>query len=184
MSPDLRKRRSTHTPHPANTAHTFKQKPHLLNWDHLPDWRKDNEYIRTGYRPLSNSYLTSFWSCFHLHNETGNIYSHLLAMMWMLVLPLFLYPYAKIHYPSAGLDDWIIFGGFFLGGGVCFGLSTVYHVCANHSRGVHDVWHRLDLLGEVDLWLETVSKMVFRLSVKGRLWLFPISKCAVDQGLC
>lgn len=47
--------------------------------------------------------------------------------MWMIPLPVVLYPYAKEHYPKANADDWIVLGLFFLGGAVYFGLSTIYH---------------------------------------------------------
>ena len=119
----------------------------LLTWDELPSWSRDNSYIKTGYGTPSNSYISSFRSCFNIHNETGNIYTHFLATLWMMVLPIFFYPYAKRHYPDANADDWIIFGLFFLGGTLCFSLSTAYHVLASHSRAVHDIFHRLDLFG-------------------------------------
>jgi hypothetical protein len=119
----------------------------LLRWDDLPAWAKDNEYIHTGFRPFTRSYLECFMSCFYIHNETGNIYSHLLATLWMIALPVMYYTYAKEHYPEANIDDWIVFGLFFLGGALCFGLSTAYHVVSNHSHAVHDVYLRLDLLG-------------------------------------
>lgn len=121
--------------------------PSLLTWHGLTEWTKDNEYIETGYRPISNSYLDCIRSCTYLHNETGNVHSHLLATIWMIVLSAYFYPYAKTHYPNAGKDDWIIFGLYFLGGAVCFGLSTAYHVFSNHSHAVHDLYHQLDLLG-------------------------------------
>ena len=121
--------------------------PHLLKYDELPVWAQDNSYIHSHFRPSTHSYKDCLRSCFYMHNETGNIYSHLLATIWMIVLPIFLYPYAKAHYPSADVDDWIVLGLFFLGGALCFGLSTVYHVFSSHSHAVHDVYLRLDLLG-------------------------------------
>jgi adiponectin receptor len=68
-----------------------EEKP-LIGWDDLPDWSKDNEYIHAGFRPISNSYWKCFQSCFYAHNETGNIYTHLLATLWMITLPIALYP--------------------------------------------------------------------------------------------
>ena len=121
--------------------------PALLTWHQLPEWAKDNEYIHTGFRPISNSYLQSIKSCFYIHNESGNIYSHLLATIWMLVLPIYFYSFARKHYKDAGTDDWIIFGLYFLGGTICFALSTGYRAVSNHSHAVHDVYLRLDLLG-------------------------------------
>lgn len=63
----------------------------LLDWDDLPAWAKDNEYIHTGFRPLTGSYLDCFMGCFYVHNETANIYSHLLATLWMIALPIMCY---------------------------------------------------------------------------------------------
>jgi adiponectin receptor len=40
----------------------------LWAWDELPDWRKDNAFIHTGYRPTSNSYRGSFGSIFSIHS--------------------------------------------------------------------------------------------------------------------
>ncbi len=119
----------------------------FLLWDELPEWSQDNEFIHSGFRPISNSYWDCFRSCFYVHNETGNILSHLLATLWMIALPIYFYPYAKEHYPSANSDDWTLFGLFFLGGALCFALSTSYHALSNHSHTVHDFCHRLDFLG-------------------------------------
>lgn len=41
----------------------------LWAWDELPDWRKDNAFIHTGYRPTSNSYRLSFGSIFSIHSK-------------------------------------------------------------------------------------------------------------------
>lgn len=46
-----------------------------------------------------------------------------------------------------------------LGGALFFRLSTVYHTLANHSREVHGVGYRLDLLDEVRSWLDILSSM-------------------------
>ncbi|CAD6590166.1 MAG: hypothetical protein ASARMPRED_004598 [Alectoria sarmentosa] len=140
---------------PPTTPPPAKKKPKakavgfsLLSFSDLPSWSKDNEYITTGFRPVSNSYLESFRSCLYLHNETGSIYSHLLATVWMASLPAYFYPYARTQYAGAANgDDWVVFGIFFLGSALCFGFSTLYHVVANHSHAVHDVYHRVDMLG-------------------------------------
>ena len=112
-----------------------------------PDWYRDNDFIHTGYRPISYSYLGSLRSLFYIHNETGNIYSHLAAATWMLVLPSIYYPYAKAAYPTANSDDWAVLGLFFLGGCLCYCCSVAYHVFSNHSHRIHDVCLRIDLFG-------------------------------------
>lgn len=45
----------------------------------LPDWLKDNEYLKTGHRLPLNSFQACFKSVFRIHTETGNIWTHLLG---------------------------------------------------------------------------------------------------------
>lgn len=146
--------RHRHPPSPSitpetapSTPHPTIQSTHLLKYTDLPPWAQDNSYIHTHFRASTSSYKDCLRSCFYIHNETGNIYSHFLATLWMMFLPIILFPNAKEYYPSADGDDWIVLGLFFLGGAICFGLSTVYHVFGSHSHAVHDVYLRLDLLG-------------------------------------
>lgn len=47
-------------------------------YSHLPPELQDNEYITTGYR-VEMSYWESIKSLFGLHNETGNIWTHLIG---------------------------------------------------------------------------------------------------------
>ena len=174
MASDLRKRRSAQ-PNADKvsitvTGDSIAGQGRFLKWDDLLEWSKDNEYIRTGFRSISGSYLESLRSCFYIHNESGNIYSHFVATLWMITLPAIYYPFAKTHYSKANADDWIVFGLYFLGGALCFGLSTAYHTFSNHSREVHDIYHRLDLLG-----ISTVTAGCFP---PGMWYTFPCSSRA------
>ena len=147
MLSDLRQRQSTLSSSPISPPKKSIIHRSLLSWEDIPEWSKNNEFIKTGFRPTSNSYVDSFRSCLYIHNETGNIYSHFLAMVWMIALPILYYPYVRHNYPDANSDDWMVLGLFFLGGTLCFGLSTAYYILSNHSHTIHDVYHRLDLLG-------------------------------------
>lgn len=53
----------------------------LLNKDEIPLWMSDNPYIYTGFRSIQYSYLGCVRSLFYIHNETGNIMSHLVATL-------------------------------------------------------------------------------------------------------
>lgn len=119
----------------------------LLLFDELPEWAKDNEHILTGWRPETNSYLECVKSMCYVHNETGNIYSHFLAAVWMVLLGSWWSFYARDHYPATSSDDVIVFFLFFLGGTVCYLLSTAYHVFSNHSHATHLFCLKLDFLG-------------------------------------
>lgn len=48
-------------------------------YSHLPKDLQDNEYIITGYR-VELDFWESVKSLFGLHNETGNIWTHLIGM--------------------------------------------------------------------------------------------------------
>lgn len=46
----------------------------------------DNEFIRSGYRINHHSCCRSFKSLFTCHNETVNVWSHLLGAIFFLIL--------------------------------------------------------------------------------------------------
>ena len=47
--------------------------------DEIPSWQQDNEYVLAGYRQPSRSYKRCFQTLAYVHNETVNIYSHLIG---------------------------------------------------------------------------------------------------------
>jgi len=64
----------------------------LLHYSHLPQWMQDNEYIHAHYRPQMSSALDCIRSgLFHLHNETVNIWSHVLGALLFIGLIIFVY---------------------------------------------------------------------------------------------
>ncbi|KAI0193177.1 mPR-like GPCR protein [Astrocystis sublimbata] len=124
----------------------------LLLWDELPHWRRDNAFIISGYRPASNSYVSSFLSTFSVHNESVNIWTH--AVGSLLLVPLavaYLYAVIAPRYPSAGPADELVFACFFAGAAVCLGMSATYHALTNHSEGVAKWGNKLDYSGIVCL---------------------------------
>jgi hypothetical protein len=66
-------------PEPSNTTKAVRK---LLHWDDLPYWQRDNQHIHTGYRPASSSFLASFHSWTYLHNETVNIYTKIIKLLF------------------------------------------------------------------------------------------------------
>ncbi|KAJ3104385.1 hypothetical protein HDU96_008935, partial [Phlyctochytrium bullatum] len=52
----------------------------------MPSWYHDNQYIRTGYRRIQFTYKGCVRSLLYLHNETGNIYTHLIGTVLFFVL--------------------------------------------------------------------------------------------------
>jgi len=70
----------------------------LLKRNELPDWYAPMEFIETGYR-RPQSALSTFYTIFQWHNETLNIYTHLLPGFW------FLYELCNIGYKQYYIDS-------------------------------------------------------------------------------
>ena len=63
-------------PRRRRTRNVVSLRQRLKTWNTIPDFLRDNEYIRTGYR-ANWSVKEAFLSLFQLHNETLNIWTHL-----------------------------------------------------------------------------------------------------------
>ena len=131
-------------------------------WHELQPWQQDNHYIHSGYRPASNSYVRSIASLTYLHNETVNIYTHLVGALgalyagavaasvraaalrdaWLVV---------RMAVDSADMCDVLAFACFFGGAATCLGLSATYHLLSNHSQAVARWGNALDYIGIVAL---------------------------------
>ncbi|PWN52980.1 HlyIII-domain-containing protein [Violaceomyces palustris] len=105
----------------------------LLRYENLPDLWKNNEHILSGYRFIP---ARNWWglvrSTFQIHNETGNIHTHLWGLV--VILPLF--------WPSKGLDeqttptDRFIQTLYLIAAAKCLTLSVSWHVmagCSDHK---------------------------------------------------
>jgi adiponectin receptor len=119
----------------------------LIHYKDIPPWRQDNKYILGGYRRLSNSYSKSLQSLLYLHNQTVNIYTHLLGFWFFGLLAYKLRDGLYGRYITATNEDTMVFSAYFAGVFACFGLSSAYHTFSNHSRNVAEQWLVLDFLG-------------------------------------
>lgn len=120
-------------------------------WHEIAPWQRDNAYITSGYRPASNSYLKSWASLFYVHNESVNIWTHLLGAVFFFTTSYFLYGELKPRYETASHQDLWVFGCFFAGAVACLGMSGTYHTISNHSHEVAVWGNKLDYLGIVFL---------------------------------
>ena len=96
----------------------------LLEWDDLEGWQKNNEFVLTGHRRASPCHVTSLRSVFHWHNETVNIWAHILGSFVFTLAGL------AVWSKYAALEDvdqsdvravLVYFGGCV----VCFAVSSV-----------------------------------------------------------
>jgi predicted membrane channel-forming protein YqfA (hemolysin III family) len=117
--------------------------PQLLLSSEVPPWYYQ-EFIHTGYRPTKNSILFCFRSLTYIHNETANIYSHLLPAPIALVLALLVSRYFDANFPDASSRDRLIFQLYLSTSVVCFTVSSLYHTLLCHSQFYFNLWVRID----------------------------------------
>ena len=134
----------THTTQPTAGART-------TTWHEISEWQRDNKYILSGYRPEKADYLEILSSLTFLHNETCNVYTHLVGA---LLLPLvaaavFTHLLSEPRFLDVARMDYAMFGVFFLCAECCLIFSATYHLLGPHSQDVEQFWHRADLLGIV-----------------------------------
>lgn len=94
----------------------------LRGWKDIPDWQKDNGFIRNGYR-VNTTVTEAFWSIFTIHNETGNIWSHLLGGLLFLVFGIYNF------YEDIDIGEKWAMTLFLIGACCCFFTSAIYHAC-------------------------------------------------------
>ena len=75
-----------------NAAKPFQQ---IYCWEDIPQWMQCDPYIRGGYRPQLDSFIACFQSIFYLHNESVNIWSHIISALIYLSEPL-LFGYSNL----------------------------------------------------------------------------------------
>ncbi|KAK6752865.1 hypothetical protein RB195_003953 [Necator americanus] len=114
------------------------------NFEYLPEWLQDNEYLRTGHRPPLPSFSSCFKSIFALHTETGNIWTHMYGCVAFIGVALWF-----LTRPSTQVQfmEKIIFSTYFLGAILCLGMSFLFHTVACHSDSVGKFFNKLDYTG-------------------------------------
>ncbi|XP_064120384.1 progestin and adipoQ receptor family member 4-like isoform X1 [Macrobrachium nipponense] len=108
------------------TFHLWSRKA-LLNRKDIPKHLQFNPYIETGYRPL-----LSMWGCimslFYFHNETINIITHGVPMLYILLWWQTLLPWSEINVPLLPWTHLVSTVSPWVG-------STIYHLFMNHRAG-------------------------------------------------
>lgn len=174
--------------HPPTTIEQQNEKlVRLLEWEHLPPWKQRGcEHLRTGYRPE----CASLWSClrswFYLHNETVNIFTHVIGAVIFLALPLYVFrTEIPPRYKVATTADILVCSIYFLGVGVCFTLSTMFHTFMCHSEAACSLGVKLDYQGIILLiWGANIALIYYSmpcdLGSKIAYWTFN----TILAGLC
>lgn len=128
----------------------------------ISKWQVENKYILGGYRRESADYREIITSLCFLHNETCNIYTHLVgALLLPLAAPVFLRDLAKPQYHNVSSADYTVFGTYVSCAEMCLVLSVLYHLMQAHSHRVERFWHGMDLFGIVVVTVGTFSSGIY-----------------------
>ncbi|RYP70929.1 hypothetical protein DL769_004820 [Monosporascus sp. CRB-8-3] len=139
-----------------------KAKARTVTWQEISEWQLDNKYILSGYRPEKADYLEILTSLTFLHNETCNVYTHLVgALLLPLVATAFLRYLAEPQFLNLSSMDYAMFGIYVWSAEICLVLSTLYHLMQPHSHQVEQFWHGMDLLGIVIVTVGTFSSGIY-----------------------
>ena len=127
------------------------RRPILLSFDEMPEWfrRESNQWILDGYRPISGSAHASFCSWSYIHNESVNIFSHLVPAVFFLLGEWYIQQYLVSRYSGVTGADFVAFSVFMVAAVTCLSLSATYHTLMNHSQHMERLCLRLDMLGVV-----------------------------------
>jgi adiponectin receptor len=134
-----------------------KNKRQLLLASEVPAWLATNPFLLTGYRPVYGSVALCLDSLTFVHNETVNIYSHLIPAIIALVSNYFLNVYWRDRYPTAAFADQLAIHAYLTTSVLCFGISSTYHTLDCHSKALSGLWNRLDYAAII---LQTVGSFV------------------------
>ena len=61
----------------------------LVTFDDIPDWCSNNSHIHYGYRKTHLSYMKLLKSVFSIHNETFNIWTHLIGIFLFIGVTMY-----------------------------------------------------------------------------------------------
>ncbi|KAL8811281.1 MAG: hypothetical protein Q9200_001916 [Gallowayella weberi] len=146
---------------PAKSISSQDQNGTLLSYHELQPWQQDNRFIHTHYRPASFSYSRSWKSIAKLHNQSINIWTHLIGALFFALCACWFHSQLAQRYNSASQTDIFVFDVFFLGSILCLGFSAAFHTLSNHSAEVEKSWLLFDMIGILCLTTSSFFPGVF-----------------------
>ena len=156
--PEIKKRRGGETvditmeaPTPWPTTGT-----QTVTWDDISEWQRDNKFILNGYRRETADYLATLKSLTFLHNETCNIYTHLVGAVALPIISTAIMRFlSEPRFLNVSTIDYIMFGFYFVCAECCLVFSVLYHLLSSHSYDIERIWHRMDLIGIIIMTVGT-----------------------------
>ena len=113
----------------------------LISYENLPKWAQDNPFIHDYYRQIYPSYFYCFKSIFHMHNETVNIWSHLVPSLFFILKILFVFSGQFVF------SDKVMFSVYYVSALTMFTCSWLFHTVFVHSEGSCCFFAKFDYAG-------------------------------------
>lgn len=129
----------------AMTKKPVKKERIIGTIDMVEDWQT-LPFIKTGYR-LNYSYSDAFRSIFSWHNDTLNIWTHIMGIAYYL----FMIPHVFSELGRQGASEWdrLLFKIYIVCALIQMGASALYHTVRCVSKWAEDNFLRVDLIGIV-----------------------------------
>ncbi|XP_066926606.1 adiponectin receptor protein 1-like [Clytia hemisphaerica] len=120
----------------------------VSHWE-LPQWMRDNDYLWHMHRPQLPSFKECFGSMFRIHSETGNIWTHFVGLILVIIAMFIVYlsPEDALGDFPKGWEEYLVFTAFFIGATLCLGFSWLFHTCSCHSKKASALFSKLDYTG-------------------------------------
>ncbi|KAI3538576.1 hypothetical protein CSPX01_09504 [Colletotrichum filicis] len=130
----------------------------LLPWEELPEWQQcGSDHIKTGYRPACGSVAGCFASWTYAHNESVNIYSHVIGAIIFVLLPFYVFSDGiPARWSIASTADVVVCTAYAVGVTTCFVLSTAFHTLMSHSESMYLSGIKADFHGVLALMWSSV----------------------------
>ncbi|KAH7304527.1 adiponectin receptor protein [Stachybotrys elegans] len=119
-------------------------RPRLLDAHQVPSWYAHNIFLLSGYRPVNGSVGACIDSLRSVHNETVNIYTHLIPAILAFVGNCVLHLYFHARYPATPQTDRLAVHLHLTTSLLCFSISSIYHTMNCHSESYSSLWARWD----------------------------------------
>ncbi|KAI0599223.1 hemolysin-III channel protein-like protein Izh2 [Biscogniauxia sp. FL1348] len=142
---------------------TLQMPSHKLLGLRNPSDRHGSDHLQTGYRRECASVWACFQSWTYIHNDTVNIYSHVIGTVIFMLTPLYVFgSEVPPRYKVSTTADILVCSTYFLGVAVCFTLSTLFHTFMSHSEPWYTTGIKFDYQGILLLmWGSTVPLVYY-----------------------
>jgi adiponectin receptor len=131
-----------------------------LPYEIVPDWSKDNPYILSHYRQTGKTWEYYLSSIFKLHNETANIWTHILASLGYLSFLI----WSIVEYRNV-IETYtiqaIIFYSYIIFSFICFTFSSIMHTFYPISEKICNRLMSLDYSGIFINMTSTISAFIY-----------------------